>query len=92
MITDTAHAIGITLALDAARREGRPVRSVKDLLCDGCNVAIARVDGLCCACNDDMAAHCDGAVTLDAADDPSRWCDGDDEGACYLAGINPGAF
>jgi hypothetical protein len=95
MITDTAHAIGITLALDAARREGRPVRSVKDLLCDGCGVAIARVDGLCCACNDDMAAHCDAAVTLDAADgfalDCAAACD-DAEGCCYLAGINPGAF
>ena len=94
-MTETAAALALSLALDAARREGRPVHSIKDLLCDGCGVAVARVYGLCHRCNDDMAAHCDSAVTLDAADgfalDCAAACD-DAEGCCYLAGINPGAF
>ena len=93
MITDTAHNLGITLALDAARREGRPVHSIKDLLCDGCGVAVARVYGLCHRCNDDVAAQCDDAVTLDAADGFALHCAAqysDDEGVALVAGLAPG--
>lgn len=98
MISDTAHNIGITLALDAARREGRPVHSIKDLLCDGCGTAVALVHGLCHRCNDDVAARYDAARTDAPAVDHDGFaldcaaaCD-DAEGCCYLAGINPGAF
>ena len=98
MITNDTAALALALALDAARREGRPVRSVKDLLCDGCGVAVALRDGYCHACADDMAAHYDAAHTdapaVDAdgfALDCAAACD-DAEGCCYLAGINPGAF
>lgn len=56
MTTDTA-VNALSLALSAARAEGRTVRSIKDLLCDACGAAAAMREGLCHRCNDEAAAH-----------------------------------
>ena len=56
MTSDTA-ATALALALAAARAEGREVRSIKDLLCDGCGEAAAMREGLCHRCADEMTAH-----------------------------------
>jgi hypothetical protein len=73
MTTDTA-VNALSLALAAARRDGIEVRSIKDLLCDGCGTAVALVHGLCHRCNDEMREHYSARDTFpadDSADDPA---------------------
>lgn len=100
MITATTAVDALALALAAARRDGIEVRSIKDLLCDGCGTAVALVHGLCHRCNDEMRAHyiardtfAADAATEEEGDGFALACAAaydDAEGAAMLAGMNPG--
>ena len=102
MITATTAVDALSLALAAARRDGIEVRSIKDLLCDGCGVAVGMVHGLCHRCNDEMALHFDARAAehapyiAAAQGEPDGFalacCAAydDPEGAAMLAGMNPG--
>jgi len=90
MITTTTAVDALALALAAARRDGIEVRSIKDLLCDGCGVAVALRAGYCHACADSLNDHYDAtreAHAMSTDDDGARFCVGDDEGECAARGI-----
>lgn len=96
MTPETA-ASALSLAHAAALREGREVRSIKDLLCDACGVAVALRDGLCIACSDSLSAHYDATTAQHSASTDDTGADGfalhcaaacdDAEGSNFLAGI-----
>jgi len=89
MTTDTA-ITALSLALAAARRDGIAVRSIKDLLCDGCGVAVALRAGYCHACADGLNVHyidTAAAHSMSTDDDGVRFGCGDAEGENYLAGL-----
>lgn len=92
MSTTHTAAAALDNALALARLEGRPVRSIKDLLCDACGEAVAlRAGGYCHRCADDLTAHYDarraaaddGAAYLAAAYDDPETC-------AHAAGLHPG--
>jgi len=90
MTTDTV-VNALSLALAAARRDGIAVRSIKDLLCDGCGVAVALRAGYCHACADGLNEHYDARAR--AAGDVDGFAldcaaaHGDAEGSNHLAGL-----
>jgi hypothetical protein len=102
MITTTTAVNALALALAAARRDGIEVRSIKDLMCDGCGVAVGMVHGLCHRCNDEMALHYDtraaehAPVIAAAQGEPDGFalacCAAydDAEGVAMLGGYHPG--
>lgn len=60
--------------------------------CLGCGLGPAVNGGLCAICDADVMATVDlrNLAAIDAArdaDDAARFCFGDDEGLCFLAGI-----
>lgn len=81
-----------------ALREGRTIRSIKDLLCDACGVALATRDAYCAACNAGLAEHYDATAAAHSmsTDDGAgsegfalhcaAACD-DAEGSNFLAGL-----
>jgi len=104
--TETAVS-ALAAALAVARAEGRPVRSMRDLLCDACGEGVAlRPDGLCCRCDDERrehydataADHCMSLAELDAMRDPADGAEylaaqyDDAEAAAGLAGIETAKF
>ena len=90
MTTDTV-VNALSLALAAARRDGITVRSIKDLLCDGCGVAVALRAGYCHACADGLNEHYDtkgrAAGEVDGFALDCAAAHGDPEAANYLAGL-----
>lgn len=102
MTLDTA-TNALALAHAAALREGREVRSIRDLICIGCGVAVALRGDLCIACDGDVANHYDTKragetaedfaaldAALSAAAEHTAASYDDPEGAAMLAGLNPG--
>ena len=101
MISTTTALDALSAALVVARRNGREVRSIKDLLCDACGVAVALRGDYCHACADEMNAMHDAtreahALALLSQEEPDGFaaqCSAaydDAEGAAMLAGMNPG--
>ena len=92
MSTTHTAAAALDTALALARLEGRPVRSIKDLLCDACGDAVAlRSGGYCHRCADDLTAHYDARRA--AADDGAAYLAlsyDDPEAAAWAAGMHPG--
>lgn len=83
----------LSIALDAAKREGIPYRGLKDLLCAGCNAAYFVRGGLCAACDADVMAHYDATAAAHDPDGFALHCAAeyaDDEGAVQFAGLMPG--
>lgn len=88
----------LAVALALAKSEGRTVRSVKDLLCDGCAEAVALAPGgFCHACAACLAAHHDETAqahaaavvaTLDTM--PADAVSMDDDGARWCVGDDEG--
>lgn len=90
MITTTTALDALSAALAVARRNGREVRSIKDLLCDACGVAVALRGDYCHACADGLNTHyadTAAAHSMSTDDDGVRFGCGDAEGENYLAGI-----
>ena len=90
MITTTTALDALSAALAVARRNGREVRSIKDLLCDACGVAVALRGDYCHACADSLNDHYDAtaaAHSMSTDDDGARYGCGDAEGENYLSGI-----
>lgn len=90
MITTTTALDALSAALAVARRNGREVRSIKDLLCDACGVAVALRGDYCHACADSLNDHYDAtadAHSMSTDDDGARFGFGDAEGENYLSGI-----
>ncbi len=82
----------LAAALALAKSEGRPVRSVKDLLCDGCGEGVAlRAGGLCCRCSDEMNSVYDARREADRDAYDCAMHD-DPEAVAVLAGINTAKF
>ncbi len=102
MITTATAVDALALALAAARRDGIEVRSIKDLMCDGCSVAVAMVHGYCFACSAELSQVFDARAAEHAPyiaaeqGEPDGFAAAccaaydDAEGAAMLAGLNPG--
>ena len=100
MITTTTALDALSAALAVARRNGREVRSIKDLLCDACGVAVALRGDYCHACADSLDNHYDATAEAHSMSTDDDGGEGfalhcaaaydDAEGAAMLAGTNPG--